>query len=340
MNQNEYYYRRVIGCIGASLLFFLLFINVFGLTAGFVGVFLDFLPIKEVTATVVYQLFYAAGYLLSFMMPVLILKSLVKKQAIPYRPMRTEMKMTPWILLIVPAGISLVYAMAYVNGAFVSIFDYSEFSSGVLWGSETDHPKLYHWVLELITLCLVPGFCEEFFFRGAILTNCLPFGRTNAILISAFLFAMMHQNAEQVLYTFVAGIVLGVVYERTGNIWACTVLHILNNFTSLYQNALIAKAKSLFSANLAVAILETAIFVVGLISLTILIVRFFSKKPIFGEGFFGRSLKASDGYAQYPIEGGRAVKLFFTPCMVIFLVLAVLQILLLIFTAVLYGMAG
>ncbi len=339
MNLNELYYRRVIGAIGGSLLFFLLFLNVFGVLAVFFEEILLFFSVTQSMGTVIYQLFYAAGYLLSFMMPVLILKALLKRNGIAYLPMRAEMKLTPWIVLIVPAGISLVYSMAYINGAFVSIFDYSKFSSDVLWGSVSDErPELYHWVLEFITLCLVPGFCEEFFFRGAILTNCLPFGRTNAILISSFLFAMMHQNAEQVLYTFVAGIVLGLIYERTGNLWACTVMHVLNNFVSIYQGVLGYQFETLFSAKAAVVAAEVVLLLVGLISLAILIVRFFSQRPRFGDGFFGRSLEAADGYAQYPIERRRAVKLFLTPCMVIFLVACVLQILLLLLLAVAYGM--
>ncbi|MBR3893618.1 MAG: CPBP family intramembrane metalloprotease [Clostridia bacterium] len=336
MNQNEQYYRRVIGAIGASLLFFLLFINVFGAVVEFSSLFLSIFPLGETAITVVYQLLYAIGYLLSFMMPVLILKAFLKKKEIPYRPMRTELKLTPWIALIVPAGASLVLAMAYVNASFVSIFHYSEFSSVVLWGTSTEKPELYHWVLEFITLCLVPGFCEEFLFRGAILTNCLPFGRTNAILISSFLFAMMHQNAEQVLYTFVAGIVLGIVYVKTGNLWACTVLHVLNNFSSLHQSVVLYQFETMFSANIAMVILEILLLLLGVISMAILVVRFFSKKPCLEDGFFGRSLEASDGYAEYPIERGRAVKLFCTPCMIVFLSLSLAQILLLILAAVLY----
>jgi len=209
----------------------------------------------------------------------------------------------------------------------------------VLWGStSTAKPELYQWVLEFITLCLVPGFCEEFLFRGAILTNCLPFGRTNAIMISSFLFAMMHQNAEQVLYTFVAGIVLGLVYERTGNLWACTILHVLNNFASLHQSIVFYQFETMFTASLAMAILEVVLLLLGVISMAVLVVRFFSKKPSFEKGFFGRSLEASDGYAEYPIERSRAVKLFFTPCMIVFLSLSLAQILLLILAAVLYGM--
>ena len=338
MNPNEYYYRKVIGAIGASLLFFLLFINLFGVLITFLPVFLTVFSFGETAITVIYQLVYAAGYLLCFMLPVPILKALIGKKGYPYRPMRAQLRLSPWVLLIIPAGIAVVYSAANVNATFVSIFDYSTFSSEFLWGTSTDQPKLYQWVLEFIVLCAVPGFCEEFLFRGAILTNCLPFGRSNAVLISAFLFAMMHQNAEQVLYTFAAGIVLGIVYERTGNIWACTILHILNNFASLHQSAVVYKLQSFFSSTVAVALLEAALFTLGLISLAILIAHFFSQKTTCRDGFFGKDLPASDGYATYPISGKRAVTLFLTPCMIIFLVICILQILFLLWMAVMYGL--
>lgn len=337
VNQNEYYYRRVIGAVGTALLFFLLFINTFGVIIAFFPVLFSLLPIGETAATVLYQLVYAAGYLLSFMLPVPILKRMIQKQGLTYHPMRAEMKLSPRSFLIIPAGIAVVYSAAYVNAAFVSIFQYSAFSSEVLWGSTEVLPQPFEWVLEFIVLCIVPGFCEEFLFRGAILTNCLPFGRSNAIMISSFLFAMMHQNAEQILYTFAAGIVLGIVYEMTGNLWACTFLHIANNFFSLYQSAIALKFRQMLASTVAVAVVESVLFLIGVISVAILVVRFFSHKTELRDGFFGKTIPAADGYATYPVATKRAVRLFLTPTMTIFLVISVLQMIFLMGMAVLYG---
>jgi NAD(P)-dependent dehydrogenase (short-subunit alcohol dehydrogenase family)/energy-converting hydrogenase Eha subunit E len=262
--------------------------------------------------------------------------SVVAHAGYPYQSMDTSIRGTRWLPLLVPAGIAVVLSTAYINAAMVSIFDYARFSSEVVWGSMSDSPAVYELILQFIVMCLVPGVCEEFLFRGAILTNLRPFGRSNAILISAFLFSMMHQNAEQLLYTFAAGIVLGLIYEMTGSIWCTTVLHILNNFVSVTESAIFYRFDDVMTSSLAIVIFEMVLIAIGVISAAILVSRFFSKRTDLRDGIFGRSLPASDGYAECPIEASRARRLFFTPTMIIFLILCLVQVLFLILMAVIY----
>ena len=340
MNANEKYYRKPIGAIGGGMLIFLLLLNLFGIAISLIPSLLSLLRVDTVPSTVIYQLIYAAGYLFSFMMPVLFIKLWIKKAGYPYAPMYASLKISGYIPLILFAGVTLIFAFASINAQLVSIFDYSAFSSDILW-DEGAKSEPYELILQFITICVVPGFCEEFLFRGSILTNCLPFGRSNAILISALLFGLMHQNAEQILYAFAAGILLGIVYERTGSIWNCTVLHIFNNFMSLIGGVVIEKWGTGWLGYLGYTLFETAIFVLGMISLTVLIIRFFSQKKSFRDGFFGKELPASDDYATHPIAADRARKLFLTPTMVLFFVFCILQILMLIGLAVLYnGISG
>lgn len=334
MNANEAYYRRVIGAIGGTMLLFLLLINLFTVVLELYALVLSVLPISTAAYNVAYQLFYGAGYLASFMIPVAFLKSRIRRTGFSYQPMETSVRVTPYLPLIVLAGISVVSSMAYINASMVNIFNYAYSTS---WDTIMGEPAAYELVLEFIVMCLVPGFCEEFLFRGAIQTNLRPFGRTTAVLISAFLFAMMHQNPAQLLYTFAAGIVLGLIYEMTGSIWCCTVLHIVNNFVSVAETALLYKWKDMLVSSLAVEIFHVILTVLGVISTVILVCRFFSKKRDFHDGIFGKSLPASDGYAACPIEAGRARKLFFTPTMIIFLILAALQMLLLLAGLMFYG---
>ena len=173
----------------------------------------------------------------------------------------------------------------------------------------------------------MPGVCEEFLFRGAIQTNLRRFGRSNAILISAFLFSMMHQNAAQTLYTFAAGIVLGLIYEMTGSIWCTTVLHIINNFVSTTESAIFYAIEDMVASSLAIAVFEMLLIVLGVLSAVILVVRFFSKKTDLRDGIFEKKLSAAEGYASCPIEAARVRRLFFTPTMIIFLVLCIVQML-------------
>ncbi len=338
MNAYECRYRKTVGSIGVTMLLFLSLINAFAFVYAFVTVLITALPIGETAAAILDQLFYGAGYLSCFMLPVFLLKLLLKKLPYPYYSMRCAPRLTPWALLIVLAGIAVIFSASYVNLGFVSIFDYTAFSAEFLWGSVEGDTPAYALVLQFIVTCAVPGFCEEFLFRGAILTNLLPFGRSNAIFISAFLFGMMHQNPEQIFYAFAAGIFFGLVYERTGNIWACTLLHVTNNFASVFEGFLAERLEE--SGKIAALAYEGVLMALGSLSIVILILFFFSRKPSFEDGVFGKEFPVADGYASCPIAPSRARKLFLTPSMVLFLIACICQIILLLIGAILYGILG
>ena len=333
-NANEYRYWKTVRAIGIALLFFLLFLNLFSISLELLNRLFQFLDVGQVAGTVMLQLYYAAGYLASFMLPVAFLRLFLRKAGYSYRPMRAQASLSPWFPLILFAGIAVIWALSYVNAMMVSIFNYSAFSSDVLW-QEGGDSAWYRQVLTFLTLCLVPAFCEEYLFRGAILTNCLPFGRGTAILISSLLFALMHQNAEQLLYAFAAGLVLGLVYERTGSIWNCVLLHLFNNFLGTFQNLFLQGVSDRYS-NVLYALLEGILFSAGLIAAVVLIFRFAPRKADARDGIFGKSLPASDSWAESPVRAGRAVRLFLNLPMVVFLAMTVLTVVLLIVRAVQY----
>ncbi len=337
MNLNERRYRKTVGSIGVSMLLFSLLINAFSIGIVFLVFVIEALPFSDVGSAVFFQLFYAAGYLLSFMLPVALFKLLIKNAAYPYLSMRAEMRMSPWILLLIPAGISMVHIASYVNMGMISIFGYSDLTSEMINGMMGEQTPIYMWVLQFIVICAVPGFCEEFLFRGAILTNLLPYGRTVAIFAGSLLFSMMHQNPQQIFYTFVAGIVFGLIYERTGNIWASTLMHILNNFAALFQS-MILERYGYASPGMGWSIVpEAVLFLLGAVSAMILVLRFGSKRPEYKDGIFEISMPMSDSYASCPVESKRACKLFLTPSMIVFFAICILQIISLLGVAVLYG---
>ncbi len=323
-------YRKVIHAIGLAMLTFWGLFMGYSFVITFLSTFV-FTLLPPVPAEVVYQLLYGAGYLLTFMLPAWFLKLFLKGCHVPPEPMGLSLRLTwelPWIIF---AGIAVIFAAAELNASMVSIIDYNEFL-GEMMGEETA-PATYQWVLQCIVIGFVPGFCEEFLFRGAIQTNCRPFGRTVAILISALLFSFMHQNAGQSLYTFAAGIVLGLVYEWTGNIWASVILHTCNNVTSVMQSVLYYQFADEVAANAALVLLQVVIYLLGALSVGILILRAAARRPDFKSGIFGRRLPQADTYARCPIAPKRALRLFFRPTMVIFLSLCMLEILMLLLMA-------
>ncbi len=336
LSAGELHYKKTLSAIGITMLVFLALINVVGVVVALLQTILQLVPISRVAAEVIYQLVYGAGYLSAFMLPVLVLKGILKRSPYSYLPMKTDLRLTPLLVPIIVGGISLIWSLSYINSWLVQIFQYSAFSESVLWGSSTEPIKDYQIVLTFIVLAVVPAFCEEFLFRGAILTNCLPFGRTNAILISATLFALMHQNAEQILYTFGAGILLGLIYERTGSIWPGTFLHLVNNFTSVVFSVFSDKLGGRHQ-ELVWIILECLLCAVGMVCLVIVTIKWTPKKREMRDGVFEKSLPVDDSYATSPVTTKQAIRHFFNPAMIVFLVFCLLQILSLILMALLYA---
>ena len=69
---------------------------------------------------------------------------------------------------------------------------------------------------------------EELMFRGGVLRSLQPYGRRFAVLMSAFLFGMMHGNLIQIPFAFAVGLLFGYAAVEY-SIWWCIGLHIFNN---------------------------------------------------------------------------------------------------------------
>lgn len=88
--------------------------------------------------------------------------------------------------------------------------------------------------LGYIDVALLAPITEEIVFRGAILNTLLKWDKLHgkywlAILISAFLFALIHFNPAQVPHALLMGILLGWVAYSTGSILSTIIIHAVNN---------------------------------------------------------------------------------------------------------------
>lgn len=79
---------------------------------------------------------------------------------------------------------------------------------------------------------IIAPIVEEFVFRGCILGNLQRYGKSTALLMSALLFGIMHQNIHQALSTFFIGLVLGLIFMEYGLKYAI-LFHMLNNAAAL-----------------------------------------------------------------------------------------------------------
>jgi uncharacterized protein len=83
---------------------------------------------------------------------------------------------------------------------------------------------------------IMVAFSEELVFRGYILNNLMQsFNKWIALAISALLFSLAHLNADSIGFLpianiFLAGILLGINYIYTKNLWFSILLHLSWNF--------------------------------------------------------------------------------------------------------------
>ena len=89
----------------------------------------------------------------------------------------------------------------------------------------------------LITIVIVGPVTEELLFREAIAGEMLRRGAAPwlAIGVSALAFSAAHLNLAQGCYAFPLGILLGIIYYKTGGIVLTSLLHILNNGIVAFQ---------------------------------------------------------------------------------------------------------
>ncbi len=87
----------------------------------------------------------------------------------------------------------------------------------------------------IVIIAVLPGICEEFAFRGLILSGFLrSFSPVWAIVFTALCFGLAHMSLYRFIPTAVLGIMLGYVAWKTGSIWLPVLIHILNNANSVW----------------------------------------------------------------------------------------------------------
>ena len=165
-----------------------------------------------------------------------------------------------------------------------------------------------------MTSVLIPAFCEELLFRGVVLSVLRPYGRTVAILGSAVLFALMHQSADQLLYTAVAGAVLAYITLESRSVWGAMLLHLLNNALAALQVVLYETLAS-GMAKICFAITEVVVIGGGLCCLVVLLTK----------GLDRQATRALEG--RSPL---RPVRNFLTWPMMVFIGLSIAQMVLLV----------
>lgn len=91
------------------------------------------------------------------------------------------------------------------------------------------------WGVAAIALAAPVG--EEMLFRWGVMGHLMHSNRgvVESIFVSALLFGLIHLNPAQVFFATAIGVLLGMLYWKTGNLFLPILLHVLNNSVACAQ---------------------------------------------------------------------------------------------------------
>lgn len=135
------------------------------------------------------------------------------------------------ILISIVLGILCFIINIAVSSLFNGVLTFTgyRFSS-----SGTADYSTLNFVIDILTVAILPAICEEFIHRGVLLQGIKHIGFKKAIIISSVLFGLVHFNIQQVSYAIVVGLILGFVSVVAKNIYPAMIIHFINNFISTY----------------------------------------------------------------------------------------------------------
>lgn len=142
------------------------------------------------------------------------------------------------VLLLFLFYIAVMPLMSMINA--VSMLFVENTTTGTMQQVVTGHSFL----VSLVLIALLPCVFEESVYRGLFYNEYRKVAPVGGILLSAFLFGIMHANWNQFSYAFVMGIIFSLVIEATDSILSSMLLHFFINASSvvlLYLMEILAK---------------------------------------------------------------------------------------------------
>lgn len=92
-------------------------------------------------------------------------------------------------------------------------------------------------LMAIVIMAFFPALFEEIFFRGAVQNLLERWWKMPllALIVTSFLFSLIHMSVFLFLSRALLGFVLGLMYQRSKNLWVNIVAHFLNNTVAVIQ---------------------------------------------------------------------------------------------------------
>lgn len=137
----------------------------------------------------------------------------------------------PMVLII----LTISFLSSYMADILLDNLSYIGITSKTSTGSE--YNTGFSFILQIISVAVIPALVEEFMFRGIILHKLLPYGSTFAIIVSTVLFALLHENIVQIPFAFVGGLAMAFCVVKTKSLLPSIISHFIINFLSVSLDA-------------------------------------------------------------------------------------------------------
>ena len=143
-----------------------------------------------------------------------------------------------WNVPTAMACVLLVMSFGHLLNTFLNVTGFTTFFNGYTQLA-SDIYEGQNWLLLIVTIGVLSSVAEELAFRGMIYQRAKDFwGAGWATVISGGLFGLYHGNVVQLVYGMILSVLLIIVYERTGTLWAPIAAHIGENIWGLFRGQL------------------------------------------------------------------------------------------------------
>jgi membrane protease YdiL (CAAX protease family) len=84
-----------------------------------------------------------------------------------------------------------------------------------------------------LLICILPGICEEFFFRRIVIEQIRPAGKYLSVLISALAFSLYHIDFNKFIIMFIVGVAFSILYIKSKSLVLLVIIHSIYNSIGL-----------------------------------------------------------------------------------------------------------
>ena len=182
--------------------------------------------------------------------------------------MRSEMRMRLFapdkIMFVVLCSLVLIVSSILVSAVSGAVGE-SVYSYEYISGSYTveNGAGIYY----AICFALLPAICEDFLFRGIVMSEYQRTSIPAAVVINSLFFAMLHFDLTKLPFFFISGLVLSMCAYAANSVIASACVHLAYNLFALFGGPLVNNVISSLG-ELTLIIISLTVFLLLLLTLT------------------------------------------------------------------------